>query len=66
MAGIEGVTAMDRSEAGVIVRVVVADLLPDMAVIVVVPLATAVALPSCVMTALDVSEEVHNTPEDRS
>ena len=45
MAGFAGVTAMDRSVAGFMVRPVAPDTLPDAAVIVVEPDATAVASP---------------------
>ena len=45
MLGLVGVTAMDTSVAGVTVSVVVPDILPDVAVIVVEPAATEVANP---------------------
>ncbi len=45
MLGLVGVIAMDTSVAGVTVRAVDPDMLPDVAVIVVDPVATAVANP---------------------
>jgi hypothetical protein len=45
MLGLVGVIAMDTSVAGVTVRVVDPDMLPDFAVIVVDPVATGVADP---------------------
>ena len=46
MLGLVGVTAMDMSAAAVTVRVVEPDMLPFMAVIVVLPVATLVARPA--------------------
>ncbi len=45
MEGLTGVTAIDVSVAAVTVRVVDRDMLPDVALIVVEPVATAVANP---------------------
>jgi hypothetical protein len=45
MLGLVGVIAMDKRNAGVTVRVVDPDMLPDVAVIVVDPVATGVANP---------------------
>lgn len=45
MAGLAGVTAIERRLAGLTVRVVVAEMLPEVAVIVVDPAATDVARP---------------------
>jgi len=60
-----GVTAIEESVAAVTVRVVVPDLPPNVAVIVVVPGATADALPlvppALLMVALEVSDELHVT-----
>ena len=65
MLGLDGVTAMDTSVAGVMVRVVDFDILPDVAVIVVVPTATEVARPlepaALLICATPVLEEFHVT-----
>jgi hypothetical protein len=63
MLGLAGVTAIDTSVAVwvVIVNVAVPEILPDVAVIVVVPAATAVANPTFEILALLVSEEVQVT-----
>ena len=62
----DGVTVMETSEAVVTFRVVVAEVLPDVAVIVAVPLATPVALPSGAIVTFDVSEEIQVTTGVRS
>jgi len=63
MIRLAGVTAMETSVAvcGVIVNVVEPEMLPNMAVIVVVPAATAVAKPVFEILALLVSDEVQVT-----
>jgi len=62
MLGLVGVTAMDASVAGVTVRVVNPDMLPDVAVIVVDPADTVVASPlepaALLIVAKGVEEEV--------
>jgi hypothetical protein len=62
MLGLVGVTAMDTSVAGVTVRVVDPDVLPDVAVIVVEPAATEVADPleptALLMVATPVLDEL--------
>ena len=63
--GLVGVTVIETSVAGVTVRVVEPEIFPDVAVIVVVPAATEVALPfdfaALLMVATDPSEELHVT-----
>lgn len=58
-----GVTAMDTSEAAVTVRVVVPEIVPDVAVIVVEPVAAGVANPcepaALLMAATPVLDELH-------
>ena len=65
MPGFVGLTAMDWSVAGVTVKVVVPETLPDAAVIVAVPTAAAVALPlapaALLMEATDGFEELQVT-----
>ena len=56
--GVAGVTAIETSAAGVTVSVAVPETDPEVAVIVEVPVATAVAWPPEAMVAFDVSEEV--------
>ena len=59
MTGSDGVMAMERSKAGGFTfRVVVPEELPSAAVIVVEPAATAVALPSWVMLAVESANEL--------
>jgi len=65
MLGLAGVTAMETSVAGVIVSVVVPDFPPDVAVMVVEPVPTAVASP-LVIVATDVDDELHVTAPVRS
>ena len=64
--GLAGVTAIEESVAAVTVREVVPDLAPNVAVIVVVPAAAALARPVAAMVALEVSEELHVTDVVRS
>ena len=66
MLGLVGVTEMDTSVAVVTVRVVDPEMLPDVAVIVVVPAATEVAFPLEPMVATDVVDELHVTDVVRS
>jgi hypothetical protein len=55
------VTAMETSVAVVTVRVVEAEMLPDTAVIVVVPAATGVAMPVLLTVATDGAVELQDT-----
>ena len=64
--GVAGVTAIEISEAGVTVKVAVPETLPDVAVIVVDPTATAVALPPAAMVAVAVLLDVQEAELDRS
>ncbi len=57
--GFAGVTAMDTRVAAVTVSVVVPLTLPDVALMVEVPVATAVASPPAVMVATLVVAELH-------
>ena len=57
MLGLTGVTDMEDSVAEVIVRVVLPDLPPKVAVIVAEPVATAVARPLLLTVATDVFDE---------
>jgi hypothetical protein len=65
MLGLVGVTAMDTSVAGVTVRVVEPDILPDFAVTVVEPVATEVANPlepaALLMVATAAADELQVT-----
>ena len=61
-----GVTAMEDSVADVTVRVVLPEILPEVAVTVVVPAATAVARPALLTVATDGFDEVQVTWEVRS
>ena len=67
ITAVAGVTVIDTSSAGVIVSVVVPDMLPDVAVIVVEPTPTDVARPrvsvSLLIVATEVSEELQTTDE---
>jgi len=70
MLTLAGVTAMDWSTAAVTVRVVVPEIAPEAAVMVVEPTARAVALPfepaALLMAALVASEELQATEVVRS
>lgn len=66
MVGFDGIKVMEVIVAEDTLRLVVPDMLPEVALITVVPAATALALPSVVMVALDVSEEFQVTPEVRT
>ena len=70
MLGLVGVTPMDTSVAGVTVSVMVAEILPDVAVIVVVPVDTEVASPldpaALLIVATPVFEEFQVTDAVRS
>jgi hypothetical protein len=70
MLGLVGVIAMDSSVAGVTVRVVDPDMLPDVAVIVVNPVAAAKADPldpaALLIVATPVSDELQVTAVVRS
>jgi len=59
--GLAGVTVMEDKVAEVTVRVVVPEMLPELAVIVVVPDATAVARPLLLTVAIDVLDELQVT-----
>ncbi len=63
MLGFEGVIEIDTSVAGVTVKVVVPEILPEVAVMVVVPTATDVAFPfdpaALLIVATPVFEEIH-------
>jgi hypothetical protein len=65
MLGLVGVIAIDTSVAGVTVRVVDPDMLPDFAVIVVDPVATGVADPlepaALLIVATAISDELQVT-----
>ncbi len=65
MLGFVGVISRETSVAGVMVKRVVADMLPDAAAIVVEPIAAAVASPlepaALLMAAADVADELHVT-----
>ncbi len=61
MLGLDGVTAMDTSVAGVTVSVSDPDMLPDVAVIVVEPAATATAMPELFIVAMPVFDELQVT-----
>ena len=61
MLGAVGVTAMEDRVAGVTVRVVLPEILPKVAVMVVVPAETAVARPLILTVATDMLEEVQPT-----
>ncbi len=61
---VEGVTVIDSSSAGVMVSIVVPDMLPDVAVIVVEPTSTDVARPwVLVIVETRVSEELQTTDD---
>jgi len=70
MLGVAGVTARDTSVAGVTVRVVDPEMLPDVAVIVVEPTATDVATPlepaALLMAATPAADEFQVTDVFRS
>jgi hypothetical protein len=70
MFGLVGVIAIDTSVAGVTVRVVAPDMLPDVAVIVVDPVATEEADPlelaALLIVATPVSDELQVTAVVRS
>ena len=70
MLGLVGVTPMDTSVAGVTVSVVVPWILPDVAVIVVGPVATEVASPldpaALLIVATPVSDELQVTAAVKS
>jgi hypothetical protein len=70
MLGFVGWIVSDTSVAGVIVRVVKPAIFPDMTVIVVVPIATGVALPllptALLMVAMDVADEPQDADVVRS
>ena len=59
--GFAGVTAMETNVAAVTVRVVEAEMVPDTAVIVVVPAATGVAMPVLLTVATDEAVELQVT-----
>ena len=59
--GLAGVTVMEDKVAEVTVRVVVPEMLPELAVIVVVPAATAVAKPVLLTVATGVLDELQVT-----
>ena len=61
MLGLAGVTAIDTSTAEVTVRTVVPEMLPDVALIVVVPAVAAVAFPPVAMVETDALDELHVT-----
>ena len=61
MLGLTGVTVMEDKVAEVTVRSVFPEILPEIAVIVVVPAATAVARPVLLTVAIDVLEELQVT-----
>ncbi len=61
-----GVTAMEDRVAGVTVRVVLPEILPKVAVMVVVPATKAVARPLLLTVATEVFDEVQVTCGDRS
>lgn len=68
--GLDGVTLMDTNVAGVTVRPVVPDIIPNEAVIVVVPTANELARPALptalLIVAFAVSEELHATSAVKS
>ena len=70
MLGFVGLMAMNWSVAGVTVKAVVPEMLPDAAVIIVVPAATAVAFPldpaALLMEATDVFAELQVSDVVRS
>ena len=66
MLGLVGVIASETSVAGVTVRVVEPDTLPEIAVIVVVPAPNEVANPALLVVATTVSDEFHVTVAVRS
>ena len=61
MLGLAGVTVMEDRVAEVTVRSVFPEILPEIAVIVVVPAAPAVARPLLLTVAIDVLEELQVT-----
>ena len=63
---VAGVTAIETRWAGTTVSVLVSENAPTVAVIVVEPAATVVAMPELLMVAAEVDEEVHVTPLDKS
>jgi len=63
MLGLAGVTEMDTSVAAVTVRLVVPEMLPEVAVRVVVPAARADTLPVALIDATVGAEELHVTDE---
>jgi hypothetical protein len=63
MLGVAGVTDMEDRIAEVTVRVAFPETLPEVAVMVVVPIAMAVARPLLSTVATDVSEELQVTCE---
>jgi hypothetical protein len=61
MLGLGGVTARDNRVAEFTVRVVLPEILPEVAVMVVVPIETAMAWPLLSIVATDVSDELQVT-----
>jgi glutamate racemase len=65
MLGLAGETVMDSGVAGVTVRVTVAETLPDVALMVVVPVATEVTFPwepdALLIAATAGADELHST-----
>ena len=61
MLGLAGVTKMEERVAEFTVRVVLPEIVPEVAVMVVVPAATAAARPLLLMVATDVFDEVQVT-----
>ncbi len=70
MLVLAGVTVMDKSVAGVTVRVVEDEMLPAVAVMLVVPAATGVAIPlepaALLIVAIKAADEFQVTDEVRS
>jgi hypothetical protein len=66
MLGFVGVTSIEDRVAGVTVRVALPEILPDVAVVVAVPAATAVAKPLLLTVATDGSDEFQVTWRVRS
>ena|SRR5208283_3145534 len=66
MCGLVGVTAIDTSVAGVTVRRVEPEMLPDVALIVVEPAASAETFPLESTVATDTADELHATDAVRS
>ncbi len=61
MLELAGVTAIDCSNAAVTVKVVLPEIVPDVAVMVEVPAATLVARPDELTVTADVLPEIHVT-----